>query len=96
MKGFKEFDISIRHSAYSEDNGIEDTNIIDDRQEQFLVDIYDEDGEWYAQTVNEELGPALKHAIYLANPVYAASIYPDYFEWTSEHTVKDIDIKDIK
>lgn len=52
---------------------------------QYQVELYDENGDWYAQLVGPDFSACLKHALYMANPILAAATFEDYFEWTQDH-----------
>lgn len=75
---FSEFDLRIRVLTVEDDD-------IEPIEPQYQIDVYDDEGEWYAQTVNKDFKPAFKHALYLANPALAAALFDDFFEWTQLH-----------
>lgn len=80
---FDEFDLKIRHAE-----AVDEDNIYDDTEDQFQIDVYDEEGDWYAQCVSKNFIDCLRHALYLANPTLAASSFTDYFEWIEQHNTK--------
>lgn len=70
--------------AYNPDFGMH-ISVEDDA---WVITIYNKFGEEYARVESKSFTDALRHALHYADPLLAASVFSDYYEWQEAHLVR--------